>query len=68
MYSSSESDKRVGRDVSHHPSTISGVTDFDSPDTFLKVMRFLSFPRRNQPSYAWKFSTFNSLANISTFC
>ena len=55
MYSSSESDKRVGRDVSHHPSTISGVADFDSPVTVLYVMWFLSFQSRKQLPDAWKF-------------
>ena len=52
MFLSLQFDKRVGRDISQHPSTISGVTDFDSPDTALNVMQFLSLQDRNQPRYA----------------
>ena len=43
----------------------SPIIYFDSPDAALKVTWFLSFQRRNQPFDAWKFSTFNPLANIS---
>ena len=61
-------DERVGKNVSHHPPpTISGVTDFDYPDTALKFMRFLPLQRRNQPSDARKFTASNSLANVSAF-
>ena len=67
MSLSSQFDKRVRRDVSHYPSAISDATDFDSPDTVMKVMWFLSFQRCEKPSDAWKYLTFNSLVNISAF-
>ena len=63
----SQFDKRVGRDVFNHALTISGVTDFDSPETVLNDIIFLSFQRCSQPSEAWMFSVCNSLAKITAF-
>ena len=39
-------------DVSDHELTISGVTDFDFPETVLNDISFHSFQRRSQPSEA----------------
>ena len=59
-------DKTVGRDVSNQALTISGVTDFDSPETASNDMLFLSFQRRSQPFDALKSSVFNSLTKTTS--
>ena len=67
MSFSSYLDKIVDREVSFQAGVISGLTDFDSPDTSLNEILDRTFHEWNQPSDAWNFSKFSSFANSRAF-
>ena len=58
----SKFDKTVGKEVPLHGLTISGLTEFDSPETALSVIPFLSYGRLIQPSGELKSEMSSALA------